>query len=431
MTARFIEGDALSVLKTMPDASVDLVVTSPPFLALRSYLPADDPNKPLEMGSEPTPGQYIDALLDVTEELARVLAPHGSICVELGDTYSGSGGSGGDYDIAGLRDGQPRWSGSKGRQSGDRTNHLGGRRNRPADVAAGILAPTKRPGPEGRDSIHGWPLAKSLTLIPELYRFALAYGLNPLTGRTTPTWRVRNVVRWHRPNPPVGALGDKFRPSTSDMVIACKSTTRFFDLDAVRTVNNPDRLAEKNFHAASDRGLSEDKWAGAASTEGQQNPLGGPPLDTWVIPTSPYRGAHYAVFPAELIVKPIKAMCPAWVCTSCGEPQRKMWKVTKARVPGDPSPKNSEQHRLGGTFSGGEGDFEPSEREFVGMSECDCVDTGSKWRRGVVLDPFVGSGTTLVVASGHGHDSIGIDLDSRNLELARQRIGMFLEESTQ
>jgi hypothetical protein len=57
--------------------------------------------------------------------------------------------------------------------------------------------------------------------------------------------------------------------------------------------------------------------------------------------------------------------------------------------------------------------------------------TSSKWRPGLVLDPFAGSGTTLLVAHGHGHDSIGIDLDSRNLELARERVGpFFFEEVT-
>jgi DNA modification methylase len=107
MSARHIVGDVLDVLRTLPDDSVDLVFTSPPFLALRSYLPSDHEHKHKEIGSEPTPGEYIDALLDVTEELARVLAPHGSLCFELGDTYSGSGGAGGDYGEGGLREGQP------------------------------------------------------------------------------------------------------------------------------------------------------------------------------------------------------------------------------------------------------------------------------------------------------------------------------------
>ena len=72
MTARLLIGDVHEVLATLPDNSVDLVMTSPPFLALRSYLPADHPDKAKEIGSEPDPGAFIDALLDVTE--AELLA---------------------------------------------------------------------------------------------------------------------------------------------------------------------------------------------------------------------------------------------------------------------------------------------------------------------------------------------------------------------
>lgn len=53
--------------------------------------------------------------------------------------------------------------------------------------------------------------------------------------------------------------------------------------------------------------------------------------------------------------------------------------------------------------------------------------TGTGWRPGIVLDPFVGSGTTMLVATGHGRDAIGVDLDGRNLHLARERLGMFLD----
>ena len=60
MTARFIVADVYDGLATIPDGSVDLVVTSPPFLALRSYLPADHPDKGKEIGSEATPAEFID-----------------------------------------------------------------------------------------------------------------------------------------------------------------------------------------------------------------------------------------------------------------------------------------------------------------------------------------------------------------------------------
>ena len=70
----------------------------------------------------------------------------------------------------------------------------------------------------------------------------------------------------------------------------------------------------------------------------------------------------------------------------------------------------------------------------LGWTDCDCSDDrnpsmglAGKWRPGVVLDPFAGSGTTLAVATGHGRDAIGIDLDERNANLCRERVGMFLE----
>src|SRR5690606_21204494 len=116
-------------------------------------------------------------LLRLTAEWGRLLAQHGSICVELGDTYSG----GGERD--------------------------------------------------------GWPLAKSLCGIPTLYAWSLAYGRNLLTGAPSPAgrWRVRNLVAWVRPNPPVCALRDKFRPATSYLTIATRARNRYFDLDAART----------------------------------------------------------------------------------------------------------------------------------------------------------------------------------------------------
>ena len=111
-TSTYHVGDVHEALATLPDDSVDLVLTSPPFLALRSYLPDDHPDKAKEIGSEPTPAEFIDALLDVVEACDRVLAPHGSLAFELGDTYSGSGGSGGDYNEKASRAGQPKFSGS-------------------------------------------------------------------------------------------------------------------------------------------------------------------------------------------------------------------------------------------------------------------------------------------------------------------------------
>ena len=155
-TARFIVGDVLTELRAMPAASVDLVLTSSPFLALRSYLPADHPDKALEVGVESTPGEFIDHLLDIVEELRRVLARHGSLAwswvhLQRVRWCRWTGRSGG-ADVTG----QAAFTGSAQarRQNGDyypRPNR-NGRRNRTADVAAaGSPRPDQPARPQGRD----------------------------------------------------------------------------------------------------------------------------------------------------------------------------------------------------------------------------------------------------------------------------------------
>lgn len=403
MTARFLLGDTRQVLKTLPDNSVDLVMTSPPFLALRSYLPADSEHKHLEMGSEPTPGEFIDGLLDVVVELRRVLAPHGSLCFELGDTYSGSGGAGGDYNDGGLRDGQQRFVGSARRD--------------------------KLPIPRQNSGGSGWPLAKSLCLIPQTFAWALAYGCNPHTGRKIEPWRVRNIIRWCRPNPPVGALGDKFRPATSEITVACVSGSRYFDLDAVRA--EPLHGYTSTRQAPNHREVPGQpiNKCNPLDDDGHRidcNPAGAPPLDFWVIPTSPYPGSHYATYPEALVVKPIKAMCPERVCLECGKPSER---IVEAGYVEDRSGGGAATKRDGVEPEGNARGVHGGPRLAVANTTLGWTDCGhDAWRRGVVLDPFAGSGTTLAVAVGHGRDAVGIDLDARNLDLARQRLGMFLEE---
>ena len=383
--ARYLIGDVFEVMATLPDDSVDFVLTSPPFLALRSYLPADHPDKAKEIGQEPTPAKFLDTLLALTAEWGRVLAPHGSIAVELGDSYSGSSQGGGDF-----LDG-----------SGDRTYTRG-------------AAPDLSVARKG----DGWPLAKSLCIVPELYAACLAYGRNVLTGEESPAgmWRVRNLVRWVRPNPPVGALGDKFRPATSVMVIATLSRTRWFDLDAVRTPND---------HAGKERTYSTENSGGVNPSTGwdgpgggKDNPAGAPPLDWWKVSPEAYKGSHYATWPRKLLTRPIESMCPRHVCRTCGEPRRRL--IERTDWPDDGRIRSDE--RMADHGGGRHGDRCARIAPDV-WTDCGHDD----YRKGIVLDPFAGSGTTLAVATGLGRDVIGIDLDARNADLARERVGMLLE----
>lgn len=432
--ARFIIGDTRDVTATLPDGSIDLVLTSPPFLALRSYLPADHPDKHREIGGEPGPAEFLQTLLELAAEWRRVLAPHGSIAVELGDTFAGSGGSGGDYLPGGLRYGQPGFVGSasKARDEDEiraaaaaaHWRSKNGRRSRALDEQMGVLAPPSRPGPEGRDHVAGWPMDKSLCGIPHLFHLSLAYGMNLLTGEPSPAgrWRIRNVVAWVRPNPPVGALGDKFRPATSYMTIATVARDRYFDLDAVR--GNPEDVKDQRHRTTNGPKNGADPSEVLTANYTQRvpsHPNGAPPLDWWEIPTHPYPGSHYATWPPDLCVRPIKAMVPMKVCTTCGEPSRR---IVEANGTGQNTRKSrgsaDDPRQVGAVISTDVP--EVANRTTLGWSDCG----HDSWRNGIVLDPFAGSGTTLAVATGLGRDAIGIDLDERNADLAQQRVGMFL-----
>jgi len=414
MSYEFRVGDVFDRLAEIPDGSIDLIVTSPPFLALRSYLPADHPDKHKEIGSEPTPAEFIDTLLALSAEWGRVLAPHGSICVELGDTFAGGGG------VVQSRE------------------HRAEREGTTADGGARIV-----PIKDG----SGWPLAKSLTGIPTLYPWSLAYGRNLLTGQPSPAgqWRIRNMIVWARPNPPVGSLGKrnphtgtgdaKFRPATSYITVACRGKNRYFDLDAVRTEHMHPNAKHTVGNVYSE--LSDNREPGRHL---QNNPAGAPPLDwhadehpedgdwLWKLATAPYKGSHYACYPMALPKRLIEAMCPLKVCTVCGKPSERIVETTNAI--GEATGRRSWRNDTTGIGAGHVDDITRSsssaptaERSTLGWTDCGHDD----WRTGIVLDPFAGSGTTIAAALGVGRHAIGIDLDARNAELARERVGMFLE----
>ena len=422
-------GDVFKQLAKIPDGSIDLIVTSPPFLALRSYLPEDHPDKDLEIGSESGPAAFLDTMLALSAEWGRVLAPHGSLCVELGDTYSGSGGAGGDYNADGLRDGQQRFSGSAAKRAA-----LGSGDN-------------ERPSRSGRGD--DWPMSKSKTMLDTLYPACLAYGANLLSGEVSPAgrWRIRNLIVWARPNPPVGALGDKFRPATSYITVACKSPRRWFDLDAVHSQHKSDPTkfsgTEKRNHAASGpRG--DERFASDLDTKTMAgNPGGAPPLDwhaddhpedgDWLWKMSPqgFAGSHYATFPMALPTRLIKAMCPERVCTVCGAPSERITKVEYVEHSPGTAAKQHQSARgvaasgstvlaIDSSFTHGRAD---KVTETLGWTDCECSDGGTHWRTGRVLDPFAGSGTTLVAAHNESRDAIGIDLDDRNVAMVEDRLG--------
>jgi hypothetical protein len=109
------------------------------------------------------------------------------------------------------------------------------------------------------------------------------------------------------------------------------------------------------------------------------------------------------------------------VCTQCGLPRRRI--VDVEGLSGSDFYGVDNDRDIG--MQGKKAPMPDITRTTVGWTDCGC---GAPFRNGVVLDPFGGSGTTGAVATGLGRDAILIDIDAKNMELARDRIGMFLTE---
>jgi hypothetical protein len=404
-------GDVRDVMRRLiaEGALFDFLVTSPPFYKLRSYLPEEHESKTLEIGAEPTPGEFLNTLYQLTDQWSQLLPEWASICVELGDKQAGSGGAGGDYNENGLRDGQAKFGALKG------------------DADGGLLS-------------------KSMMLLPHAYTIGLAYGHNPLTGQPHDAgqWRIRNVITWARPNPPVGSLGKrnpdkrtgdyKFRPACSFITVACRGTGRYCDLDAVRTDGRPDvgRFPGREHHPA-ERGT---RVNGSAAISGT-NPAGAPPLDwhaddldgdwLWKLATAPYPGSHYATYPLALPRRLVLAMCPASVCSVCGWPRERVTgEATYRRNDSDTVPyrlamREGERVADGANqwkVTAGGNTSVTAHRDTLGFTDCG----HDAYRPGHVLDPFGGSGTTAVAAALEQRDATLIDLDARNADLVRRRL---------
>lgn len=138
MAYRIIQGDALEVAKTQPDNSVHCITTSPPYFRLRKYLTAvwidgDEQCKHVligqtcskcgacyvdqQIGMEDSVNDYVMRLVELFRELRRVLHPSGVLLLNLGDSMAGSGGAGGDYNKGGKRAGQPKFAGTRSRDT--------------------------------------------------------------------------------------------------------------------------------------------------------------------------------------------------------------------------------------------------------------------------------------------------------------------------
>jgi site-specific DNA-methyltransferase (adenine-specific) len=230
--------------------------------------------------------------------------------------------------------------------------------------------------------------AKSLLFAPERLAFVLA----------SDGWIVRNKIVWAKRNPMPNPTRDRLSCTWEVIYLLVKQRSHFFDLDAIRVPHLSKRRPAKEsgsgwsvppawrVTSSSNTGLDLLDATGRVG-----HPLGKNPGDVWTLSTASYRGAHHAVFPVALAERPIKAGCPERRCRQCRAP----WKHETIR-------------KLGHLAVRGE--LAPT---------CHC---GGSSEPGVVLDPFIGSGTTAIAAERHGRNWLGIELNPSFARLANERI---------
>lgn len=389
MSTRILIGDCREVLRTLDAESVQAVVTSPPYWGLRSYLPAGHPDKPHEIGSEPTVQEWVDTMVGVMREVRRVLRSDGVAFVNLGDSYATGGGKVGAHPGGGS--------------DGER---------------ARVCAPLT--------PLNRMPMAglKPKDLIGQPWMLAFALRADG--------WWLRQEIIWAKANPMPESTRDRCTKSHEHIFLLSKSERYFWDHEAFQEPVNGGshaRLPGNKRHGAADLYEAGDEHhrtkAGLVAYAERQRAKYKTP-DGWDTRTG--EGGH-GQFHAE---GREKGAIPPKERGARDSFKREGSKRAAALVPGQ----STGTHRP----DRAEGDWDVSMRNprsvwhfptqpfrgahFATFPEelvLRCL-IGSTREGDTVLDPFGGSGTVGLVCDQMHRHSILIDLDERNLPMARERI---------
>ena len=369
-SARIVRGDALAL--PLDDSTVDLIVTSPPYFGLRSYRDGGE-HYAGQIGSEPTPAEFVDALIAATAEMVRVLKPSGSIWVNLGDKYAGSNG-------------QPGGSGSSTLVG--TTSHTRG------------MAASKKPA-------TGAP-TKSLIGIPWRYAIRCIDDLGLI---------LRAEVIWSKPNGLPESVTDRVRRSHEQWFHFTKEPRYFSAVDEIREEY---RDLDDARRPRLGKGQQVSPLGGSNLNKPGGNPLGKLPGSVWTIATQPltvpaHLGVdHFAAFPMEMPRRIIRGWSPSGVCVECGEGRRP---VSERTITGDRGGRKFNVLTPDSTTArlGTEG-----HHEITGYA-CACPEPTAATTPAVVLDPFGGTGTTALVAKALGRHGISVDMSADYCRLATWR----------
>jgi DNA modification methylase len=368
-SAQIIQADARQL--PLADDSVDLICTSPPYFALRAYQDAGETYAG-QLGSEPTPAEFVDALIEVTAECVRVLKPSGSLWVNLGDKYAGP-------------------------LSGDRGQGTGrGVGNARWDRIPGVKS-------------------KSLIGIPWRYAIRCIDDLGLI---------LRAEVIWSKPNGLPESVTDRVRRSHEQWFHFTVQPRYFSAVDEIREQYAPGTAARYAAGYNSTK-MSGERLTVAADYSGAnyaENPLGKLPGSVWTIPTEPLQVPdhlgvdHFAAYPTEWPRRIIMGWSPAGVCVACGEGRRPV--VHRATLGFDNNPRKG--------MGGGDKDrwvaLKSADPDRITGYACACPTPDAPTRPSTILDPFGGTGTTALVAKALGRTGISVDLSRDYCRLAEWRV---------
>lgn len=386
------QGENRGVMRELPAASVDCVVTSPPYWSLRDYgsppqvwggdsdcehewgdelvetLQSGNFNEGMnermgrqvgqrkqekmrpkqvsegrfcgrcgawlgQLGLEPTPQLYVSHIVEVFREVRRVLAPHGVCWLNLGDSYAR------DHTKGVHKLGQ---SGKH-----DYVAASGGLRATLGDLEASGLKP------------------KDLVMVP--HRVALALQDDG--------WWMRAEVVWAKPNGMPSSVRDRPSLTHEYVFMLTKQPTYYFDQEAVREAHKEDGRRVTNVKQGE---------GSIQHRDGERWPNGGRNIrSVWTIPTQPFSAKwvgiedddHFAVFPEELVRPCVEATCPRWVCARCGTPR---YRLVEKQASG--TVRDRTTGGLGAGFRRETMNRQPIEGEFqegveyrtIGWTECPC-----------------------------------------------------------
>lgn len=255
-----LEGDCLQTLKELPDASVHMCVTSPPYWGLRDYGHDD------QLGLEETPEEYVENLVQVFREVRRVLRDDGTLWLNLGDSYAGSG---------------------KGRNA-DGTVHVSWKQATNGgtvmgNVPSGIVPTGLKP--------------KDLVGIPWMVAFALRKD----------GWYLRQDIIWHKVSTMPESVQDRCTKSHEYLFLFSKSNKYYFDNDAIKEPATSTDASLRNRNATKMKNTPGRTKMGGLTTNHYETRN---KRSVWTITPKPFKGAHFATYPPALIEPCILAGSP-------------------------------------------------------------------------------------------------------------------------